>query len=90
MVEISTIVRRGRASVLPSIHIGCNQKHLEIEPGAVHANVSVVCCFRVVLWLPPMLSQHCRNVFGNVGSNMIPTLCCTLEPMAEAVLREDV
>ena len=30
-----------------------------------------------------------RNVVGNVGSNIVPTLCFTLEPNAEAVLRGD-
>ena len=49
IAEISTIVRRGRASVLQSIHIGCTRNCLGVEAKAVKANVWTVYCFGVVL-----------------------------------------
>jgi hypothetical protein len=95
MAEISTIVRRGRASILQSIHIGCNQKRLGIELGqfmrmSERSIVLPVTFFRRCLVVAANVGRCWLNIVANVGINLVPTLCSILEPKAEAVLREDV
>lgn len=95
MAEISTIARRGRASILQSIHIGCNPKHLGIEAGqfmrmSERSIVLPETLFQRCLVVAANVGRCCRNIVGNVGNNMVPTLWSILEPKAEAMLREDV
>src|SRR5271169_5121788 len=42
--------------------------------------------FRRCLVVAADIGGCCRNVVGNVGCNMVPTLCSILETMAEAML----
>ena len=90
MAEIATIVRRGRASVLQSIHVGCTRNCLGVEAKAVKASVWTVLLLRRCVVAAANLGGRWRNVVSIAGSNVIPTLCFTLEPNAEAVLRGDV
>jgi len=80
MAEISTIVRRGRASVLLSIRIGCNQKRFGIEPGQFMrmSERSIVLpvtflrrCLVVAADVGGMLAQHCRQCWKQCGSNIV-------------------